>query len=423
MPLDTGSTSVRVMAAARAASTAVPPAASICSPAGAARGRDWSRKRASWSSDHRPEIQHHAAEHLPGFQVFERAARLIRGTRLDRDRLQPSLFRQRHDLLQLPEVADVRADDADGALRDRRQGMGELTAIEADQHVAPALSQRGDAQGGCSRAADEVDRSGNALQLLHSVRRSRIERGLRAEPGRCGEFCLVDVARDDVLHSLRTQDRDADETDPAAADHRYPVLGAQRGKLRARAVGSQRRAGERGRERFVDPARVDQVFRVRHEKVRGIGPGAIHTQESGFQAVIVLPRLADRTLAAADPGIHDALLPQLHFLGARTHRLDDTEGLVSRREGWHAAALFHVETLAAAPIEIALPDMQVGMAHPRAGNPDEDFCPLGLRSFSEYCLQWPAVLDDLVADHALAAWCSAWSMSQRMSSSVSIPDR
>src|SRR6202035_4201060 len=67
----------------------------------------------------------------------------------------------------------------------------------------------------------------------------------------------------------------------------------------------------------------------------------------------------------ADPGIHDAPLPYLHSLGARTHRLDHAEGLVSRREGWHAAALLHVETLAAA--------------------------------------------------------CSAWSMSQRMSSSVSMP--
>src|SRR6267143_4972152 len=31
------------------------------------------------------------------------------------------------------------------------------------------------------------------------------------------------------------------------------------------------------------------------------------------------------------------------------------------------------------------------------------------------------IFDDLIADHALDAWCSAWSMSQRMSSSVSMP--
>src|SRR5216684_3899338 len=374
-----------------------------------------------WSSDHRPEIQHHAAEHLPGFQVFERAARLIRRTRLDRNRLQFPLLRQRHHLLQLPEVADVRADDADGALRDRRQRMGELAAIEADEHVAPALSQGGDAQGGCDGAADEVDRSGNALQPLHRVRRSGIERRLRAEPGRCGEFCFVDVAGDDVLHSLRTQNRDADETDPAAADHRYPVLRAQRGKLRARAVGSQRRAGERGRERFVDAARVHQVLRVRHEEVRGIGSGVIHTQESGFQAVIVLPRLADRTLAAADPGIHDALLPYLHSLGAWTHCLNHAERLMSEREGRHAAALLHVEALAAAPVEIAVPDMQVRMAHARARHSHEHLACPRFRCFLYYSLQRFAVLDNVVADHALPASCSAWSMSQRMSSSVSMP--
>ena len=38
MPLDTGSTSVSVMAVARIASTALPPAASICRPACAASG-------------------------------------------------------------------------------------------------------------------------------------------------------------------------------------------------------------------------------------------------------------------------------------------------------------------------------------------------------------------------------------------------
>ena len=38
MPFDTGSTSVRVIAVARIASTALPPSASICRPACAASG-------------------------------------------------------------------------------------------------------------------------------------------------------------------------------------------------------------------------------------------------------------------------------------------------------------------------------------------------------------------------------------------------
>src|SRR5207302_1732953 len=154
------------------------------------------------------------------------------------------------------------------------------------------------------------------------------------------------------------------------ADHRDPVLRMQRGKLRARAVGSERRAGERGRERFVDPARVHQVLRVRHEHVRGVGSGAIHTQESGFQAVIVLSGLADRTLAA---------------------------------------------------VEIALPDMQVRMTHARARHAHEHLACLRFRCLLDYSLQRFAVLDDVVTDHALPASCSAWSMSQRMSSSVSMP--
>jgi len=46
--------------------------------------------------------------------------RALRGPGLDRRGLDLALLRERHHLAQLLQVADVGADDADGALRDRR---------------------------------------------------------------------------------------------------------------------------------------------------------------------------------------------------------------------------------------------------------------------------------------------------------------
>src|ERR1700694_1924584 len=386
------------------------------------RACGWRSACARWSSPHRREVQHHAASYFPGSQIFQRPARLVRCTRLDRDRLEFPFLCERHHLLQLLQVADVGADDADGALRDRRARVGKLPPLQPAEHVAAALAERGDAQRGGNGAADEVDRSRNALQLLRRLLRPGIQRGLRAELRRRRQLRFIDVAGDDVPDALRAQHGNADQADPAAADDRHPVLRAERGQLGARAVGGERRAGERRGEGFVDAGGVHQVLRVRREDVSGIGAGAIHAQIAGSgNAIVVLPRPADRALPAADPRIDDALLADFHSLSARSDGFYDAEGIMSRREGRHAAALLHVETLAAAEVEIAFPDMHVGMAHARARNPYEDFCPLGLRSLSEYFLQWPAVLDDLVADHASPAACSAWSMSHRMSSRVSMP--
>src|SRR6185436_1668197 len=164
------------------------------------------------------------------------------------------------------------------------------------------------------------------------------------------------------------------------------------------------------------------ILRIGHQHVRGIGAVAVHAEDAAPRhAVVVLARLAYGALAAADPGMHQALLPDLHALRFRSQRLDDAERLVAQREGRHAAAVLHVEALAAAQVEVALPDVQIGVAHARARDAHQHFGALRLRRVEDPLLQRLAVLDDLVADHALAASFSAWSMSQRISSSVSMP--
>src|SRR6185436_5949120 len=102
MPLETGSTSVSVMAVARIASTALPPSASICRPACAAsgwvvdttfaastglRGQAYgfcqvkaggrlgvisARILSAPGSGGAFEVEHHPADHLAGLQVLER---------------------------------------------------------------------------------------------------------------------------------------------------------------------------------------------------------------------------------------------------------------------------------------------------------------------------------------------------------------
>src|SRR5688572_6862658 len=113
MPLETGSTSVSVIAVARIASTALPPAASICKPACAASGwvvattlaaRTGFRGHAYGllqengvmvrSLDRRFEIEHHAADDAAGLEILERAACLLGGTRLDRRGANPALLRK-----------------------------------------------------------------------------------------------------------------------------------------------------------------------------------------------------------------------------------------------------------------------------------------------------------------------------------------
>src|SRR5262245_9253508 len=126
---------------------------------------------------------------------------------------------------------------------------------------------------------------------------------------------------------------------------------------------------------------------MRDQDVGGVRTGAIDAGNPPARgAVVVLPGLADRALAAADPGMHQTLLADQALGRLRADRLDDAEGLVAQRERRHAAALLHVEALAAAELEVALPDVQVRVAHPRARDAHQDFAALGLRRFGNHLL-------------------------------------
>src|SRR6185295_6059136 len=140
---------------------------------------------------------------------------------------------------------------------------------------------------------------------------------LRAELAGGRELRLVDVARDDVLHALGAQHRDARQADAAAADHGDAV-----------ARGERRQFGARASAVDADDA-------------------------ASRNAVVVLSGLAHRALAAADPRVDQAVLADLHAFHARADLFDDAKGLVAEGERRDAAALLDVEAPAAAEVEEA----------------------------------------------------------------------
>jgi len=128
-----------------------------------------------------------------GFQVFERAARLSAARVSDRIGFSFPFFASATTSFSSRGCRRT-SRRCRWRLRDRRKRMGEFHAIEADQHVAPAL-----------RSAAMPRR------LLRGCRRSRMPPATACSfctvPAiayrawswrrrwRCGEFCLVDVAR------------------------------------------------------------------------------------------------------------------------------------------------------------------------------------------------------------------------------------
>src|SRR5205807_9565113 len=109
-------------------------------------------------------------------------------------------------------------------------------------------------------------------------------------------------------------------------------------------------------------------------------PWTIHSQKPPAAAtVLVLAALAHGALSAPDPRIYEALVADLHAARAGAESLHHAKGFVTECKRRYAATLLHVEALAAAQVEVALPDVQVGVADARAGDAHQHFAALRLR--------------------------------------------
>ncbi len=129
-----------------------------------------------------------------------------------------------------------------------------------------------------------------------------------------------------------------------------------------RAVGGDARAGERRGALRRQIADVDQIARMRQHQIIGIAAVGEHAEALHGAAEILLAALADRAVAAADPGMRQPAVADLDALrvGPDRHHLADV--LVAERHRQLHAAVFEAHALAAAEIEIAVGQMQVAVA-------------------------------------------------------------
>jgi hypothetical protein len=101
---------------------------------------------------------------------------------------------------------------------------------------------------------------------------------------------------------------------------------------------------------------------MRNQQVIGVATSALDADPARRHAVIVHAFQAAHALAAADPRTHQPILADRRILRIRPGRDHCAVGFVAQRHWRMHPAIAHVETLAAAEIEIALADMHVAMA-------------------------------------------------------------
>ena len=78
------------------------------------------------------------------------------------------------------------------------------------------------------------------------------------------KFGVVDIAGDDIAVPERFQNRDSDQAQPAASEHRNRLACVQLAQFCDCGIGRYTRAGQHCRLRRVDAFNVDQITRVRH---------------------------------------------------------------------------------------------------------------------------------------------------------------
>ena len=230
-----------------------------------------------------------------------------------------------------------------------------------------ALGERGDPEVDGGRHTNEIERAGDRaagdrLQLRERIGIAGIDRGRSTLRTGALELGRIDIAGNDIAHAARAKHRNCRHTQAATAQHDHPVTGDHLGQFGDRAEGGQARAGQRGRPALVDIAGIDQIAGIRHQHMGGISTGLHDAQKLVVETVVVVTRQADRAGAATDPGIDQSPIAHLHAGHARPDLFDHAIGLVTAGEGRHTAAIFHIEALAAAEVEIAFPDMQIGVA-------------------------------------------------------------
>src|SRR5205085_6655618 len=124
-----------------------------------------------------------------------------------------------------------------------------------------------------------------------------------------------------------------------------------------------------------------------------------HADILRLEAKVLFAAPANFAFAAAHPRVDEAHVAELHALRIRPSRDDFADVLVPHGERQLDAAVGEHQLLAAADLVIAVPDVQVGMAHAGREHSQQHLRARGLRRLGLVHLQWRATLADLKTAH------------------------
>ena len=143
---------------------------------------------------------------------------------------------------------------------------------------------------------------------------------------------------------------------------------------------------------------------MRDEDVFRIAAGDLDAELARLGADVFLVALAGSALAAADPRKDDEALAGLaafeQGLRIGTDSRQRAFDLVAQRVG-QRAALGPVDLVAIAQIDMAVLQVDVGMANAGVRNPDDDFRAFGRRDVGGHFFERCAVGDDGLALHGV----------------------
>src|SRR5919106_5908284 len=134
----------------------------------------------------------------------------------------------------------------------------------------------------------------------------------------------------------------------------------------------------------------------------GVAARTLKSNAPWRHTIIVHSIAAGGADSTARPRVYDSIGSDWHVAGIEPCINDPTERLMTERDRRIHAALAHVKTLAAAQIEIAVPDVDVAVTYPAILEPEQDLCALRLRRLALYFLQRLAPFNDVIAQHILS---------------------
>src|SRR5215467_7151741 len=140
---------------------------------------------------------------------------------------------------------------------------------------------------------------------------------------------------------------------------------------------------------------------MRNDKMIGVTAAALDADHSRDHTKVIQSFAAARTRAATRPRIHETVFSDGRIGGVRSGCDDRSVRLVAERRGQAHAAPGHQQTLAAAQLEVALPDMHVAVTHPAVFEPQQYLRTLWLGYFALQLLKRFAPFGDVVAQHVM----------------------